>query len=79
MSPQVGKYIKHMHKQKACNVRDVKGTITILAVDRSAAAYAPLLHTWIHTHTHTHTHTSSPPPPSLIPRCQLATQMDDGI
>jgi len=36
---QVGKFIKHMHKQKFCNVRDVKGNITILSVDRSSAAY----------------------------------------
>ena len=36
---QVGKFIKHMHKQKWCNVRDVKNIITILSVDRASAAY----------------------------------------
>ena len=36
---QVGKFIKHMYKHKYCNVRDVKGTITLLAVDRSSPVY----------------------------------------
>ena len=34
------KYIKQMHKTKHITVRDVKGTITILAVDRSSKEYA---------------------------------------
>ena len=37
---QVGKFIKHMHKGKHCNVRDVKNIITILSVDRTSASYA---------------------------------------
>jgi len=36
---QIAKYIKHMHKSKAINVRDVKNNITILSVDRSLPAY----------------------------------------
>lgn len=36
---QIGKFIKHMHKQKYCNLRDVKGTITILSVDRTCTAF----------------------------------------
>lgn len=36
---QVGKYIKHMHKQKLVAVRDVKNVITLLSVDRGSAKY----------------------------------------
>ena len=39
---QIGKYVKHMHKQKAVAVREVKNTITILSVDRTTATYALL-------------------------------------
>ena len=36
---QIGKFIKHMHKQKYCNVKDFKGEIKILSIDRSCPAY----------------------------------------
>ena len=36
---QVGKFIKQMHKSKLVTVRDQKGNITIMSVDRTAAPY----------------------------------------
>ena len=38
-SSQVGKYIKTMHKSKACVTKENKNIVSIVSVDRAAAAY----------------------------------------
>ena len=39
ISSQVGKYIKTMHKSKACVTKENKNIVSIVSVDRAAAAY----------------------------------------